>query len=64
VYDLSYLDEEEASLLPRRETMLTIVLPVIEVGNAVAVNLAGALNAASIASVASATSLQSIGITL
>jgi hypothetical protein len=60
--DLAYLDDEEASLLPRRDTMLTIVLPVIEVGVAVAANNALALNAATIASFASATAGQAISL--
>jgi hypothetical protein len=42
--------------------MLTIVLPVIEVGIAVAANNAFAINAATIASVASATASQVINI--
>lgn len=60
--DLAYLDEEEASLLPRRETMLTIVLPTIEVGVAVGANLALALNAASIATTAEALAVQTISL--
>jgi hypothetical protein len=64
VKDLSYLDEEEASLLPRRDTMLTIVLPVVNVGTAVAVNLAGALNAASVGTTAIAYASQTVGISL
>jgi hypothetical protein len=62
VDSLKLLDEEEASLLPRRETMLTIVLPVIDVGVAVAANNAFAINAATIASFASATASQVIHI--
>jgi hypothetical protein len=54
VLDLAYLDEEEATLLPRRETMLTIVFPTINVNAVAAVNLAGALNAATIGSFAGA----------
>jgi hypothetical protein len=57
---LKLLDEEEADLLPRRETMLTIVMPVIDVNLAIAANNAFAINAATIASFASATAGQVI----
>lgn len=57
---LTILDGEEASLLPRRETLLTIVLPVIDVGVAVAANNALAVNAATISAIASATAGQTI----
>jgi hypothetical protein len=59
---LAYLDEEEVMLLPRRETMLTLVLPSVDVVAVGAVNLALAVNAVSIATVAQATALQMINI--
>jgi hypothetical protein len=57
---LALLDAEEADLLPARRTMLTIVLPTIEVANVVGVNLALALNAGTIAATASATAMQTL----
>lgn len=52
--DLQLLDDEEATLLPRRETLLTIVFPTINVTAFAAINLAGALNAATIGTMATA----------
>jgi hypothetical protein len=62
VDSLKLLDEEEATLLPRRETMLTIVLPVIDVNAVVAVNGALAFNVATISSYASAVAGQVVHI--
>ena len=58
--DLALLDAEEATLLPRRETLLTIVFPTINVNAFAAINLAGALNAATIASIAGAFAGQTV----
>lgn len=58
--DNAYLDEEEASLLPARRTMLTIVLPVVEVANVVGTNFAIAINAATISASATAIATQTL----
>jgi hypothetical protein len=60
--DLAYLDDEEASLLPARQTMLTIVLPVVDVATVTATNVGLALNAGTIASLAEAAAVQTISI--
>jgi hypothetical protein len=64
VDDLAYLDEEEASLLPKRQTMLTIVLPTIEVGAVAAINLGFAVNANSMATLAEAMASQAVTLNL
>jgi hypothetical protein len=64
VDELAYLDldAEEASLLPRRETLLTIVLPTINVAAVAALNLGFAVNAYSIGAVATAIVSQAVTI--
>ena len=54
------LFDQEAVLLPQRETMLTIVTPVIGINVGIGVNGALALNAASIASTATGIAVQAI----
>jgi hypothetical protein len=60
VDNLAYLDEEEGQLLPARQTMLTIVLPTIEVANVIGANFAIAINAGTIAAMATATATQTL----
>lgn len=58
--NLALLDQEEASLLPARKTMLTIVLPTIEIANVVGANLALAVNDGTFGATTIATAIQGL----
>jgi hypothetical protein len=62
--NLAYLDEEEGALLPARKTMLTIVLPTVEVAAVAGVNLALSLNAATIGATATSIAMQTLSVNL